>query len=221
VHKAMNEKAWYGVKNKILQAVSIGFSVKSYEYITRGDEEFVKLFPDEIYELSVVSVGSLPQATIDSVKQLKGCSTLECTLESLQNSNPDCECLKSHKKEKQMEITKEAQPKVEETAIEQTQTEEVVAEEATQKVEEVVVETTEQSTEVVEEEKIDDLANPSEEVVDDLVEKPVKENPLSIEAVIGTLATTDFGKLEEEQAVVLYEIMKPFTVQVEDILNKI
>jgi len=96
VHRAMDEKMYYAVKNGIIDSFSIGFTVSDYDYIKdRDGNDILSFTKGSVHEVSLVSIPSNIKATISSVKSLvkEGkCTGMECSIETLKSMNPDCEC---------------------------------------------------------------------------------------------------------------------------------
>jgi len=97
VHKAMNDKAYYGVKNEIITGFSIGFIATEMEITEVDGEDYVTFTKGYVLENSLVSVGSNPEALITDVKSIvkdKSCTGLQCSIKQLKKANPevDCDC---------------------------------------------------------------------------------------------------------------------------------
>lgn len=98
--KDLHEKAYFSVLNKVLTEVSIGFVATEWEFEEVEGESYVKFTKGDVVELSLVSVGSNKLNTIDQVKSIvkdNKCTGLSCSIKSLKDMNPDCECLKEQK----------------------------------------------------------------------------------------------------------------------------
>jgi HK97 family phage prohead protease len=200
-HEYLDPKVYYGLKEGILDSVSIGFMVDSWDFEELNGEEILKLLSSEIYELSVVSIPANKYATIqsniDQVKMFKKddkCVGLSCSIKSLKEMNPDCGCnvdelrkesksksekgmvneAKKEKGIKEMENSKTKNTETEPSAEEPTKEEPVVEE--TPK-EETPKEELKQDTPTKEEPSVEE---PKKE---EPKQEPVKEEPAKAEAV--------------------------------------
>ena len=109
VHEAMDAKTFYAVKEGILDSFSIGFTVTDWDFINVDGEDIVSFKSGSVHEVSIVSIPANTKATINSVDTIKSmikdgeCTSLQCSIKSLKQMNPDCECLKSYENKKNIE----------------------------------------------------------------------------------------------------------------------